>query len=137
MTETRRGWQAEQQSEAGYWLRRAQGIVDGATPQLDFYQWRSDQLVKQLRGLGYDDLTSGSAHIIEVGCGPVGVGSCFPAASRLLVDPLEPTYSANEILAEMRNPEADYREGSGEAIPAPDDHFDLVIARQVRIVLGP
>ena len=127
MTETRARWQAAQQYEAGYWLQQAQAISDGVIPQLDFYQWRSDQLVKQLTALGHEDLTSGDAHVIEVGCGPVGVASCFPASHRLLVDPLEPVYSANEILSKMRNPEADYREGSGEALPAPDDHFDLVI----------
>ncbi len=127
MVQTQERWRAAQEYERGYWLRQANGIADGAISQLGFYQWRADQLVDRLKVLGHEDLATGSANILEVGCGPVGVGSRFPANERLLVDPLASAYAANEILCELRNPDAEYREGVGESLPAESGHYDLVL----------
>lgn len=57
----------------------------------------------------------------------MGVGPRFPANERLLVDPLASAYAANKILCELRNPDAEYREGVGESLPAETSHYDLVI----------
>jgi len=72
MVQTQERWRAAQKYERGYWLRRADGIAAGDSSPLDFYQWRADQLVDRLQALDHKDLTTGSANILEVGCGPVG-----------------------------------------------------------------
>ena len=74
-------WKQAQQYEAGYWDRLGEEIADGSQEQFDWYGWRADQLVQRLDKIGYRKLTDGSARVIEVGSGPVGVTSFFPASA--------------------------------------------------------
>jgi len=120
-------WKTAQQYERGYWETVAARITEGSVSQLDWYRWRADQLAERLRRLGLATLADGSARVIEVGSGPVGVVGFFPARERVAIDPLESYYGSNETLAALRNGAVDYREGSVEALPAATGQYDLAI----------
>jgi SAM-dependent methyltransferase len=120
-------WRAAQAYERGFWESLSHQIADGAVPRLDWYQWRADQLVERLERLGLQHLTDGTARVVEVGCGPVGVVPFFPAAERVAVDPLDASYAANPVLAPLRSPTTDYREGAGERLPCESGRYDLAI----------
>jgi len=120
-------WQRAQHYEAGYWERQAADIAAGAASQLEWYGWRAGQLADALRSVGLDALTTGEARVVEVGSGPVGVASFFPARVRVAVDPLERFYASNSVLTTHRSPAVEYREGRGEALPCDDAAFDLAI----------
>jgi SAM-dependent methyltransferase len=133
-------WQAAQRYERGFWETVAARIADGSTAQLEWYSWRAEQLALRLRSLGLGRLTEGSARVIEVGSGPVGVVGFFPASERLAIDPLEPYYASNPTLTAVRNSGVDYRQGSAEALPCESARYDLVIMENcidhVRDVVG-
>jgi len=120
-------WQRAQQYERGYWESLATNIAGGTVSQLDWYRWRSDQLVDRLRALGLGRLTAGRARVLEVGSGPVGIVGFFPAAERVAIDPLESYYAANPTLTALRSPSVEYRGGSVEALPFESGRFDLTI----------
>jgi SAM-dependent methyltransferase len=120
-------WRTAQGYERGYWAAQAEMIASGAVSELDWYRWRADQLVLWLRERGEEHLTEGDARVIEVGSGPVGLSAFFPAVVRVAVDPLATFFAANRDLTRHRDPEVDYREGVGEALPAGDAAFDLGI----------
>lgn len=124
---SRSRWLAAQVYEREYWRKQAEEIASGAMPQYDWYKWRADQLVGRLNRLQLSDATEGQARVIEVGCGPVGLAGFFPAAERLLVDPLEDYYRTNQVLVALRNPQAVYRAGGGEALPAAAGQYDLAV----------
>ena len=120
-------WQRAQQYERGYWESLATNIVGGTVSQLNWYRWRSDQLVHRLRTLGLGRLTEGRARVLEVGSGPVGIVGFFPAAERVAIDPLESYYVANSTLTTLRSPSVTYRQGSAEALPCETARYDLAI----------
>jgi SAM-dependent methyltransferase len=120
-------WQRAQQYERGYWESVASRIATGSVSQLDWYRWRADQLQQRLRTLGLGHLTDGSARVVEVGSGPVGVVGFFPARERVALDPLEPHYAANATLTALRSPTVQYRPGSVEALPVESGRYDLAI----------
>jgi SAM-dependent methyltransferase len=120
-------WQSAQRYERGFWQSVAARIADGSTAQLEWYRWRAEQLALRLRAVGLERLTDGSARVMEVGSGPVGVVGFFPASERVAVDPLEPYYKTNASLTALRNPAVDYRPGSAEALPCDSGRYDLAI----------
>ena len=120
-------WKTAQRYEQGYWASQAEQIATGSTSQLNWYQWRSDQLLQRLRRSGFTDLTKGDASVLEVGGGPLGVASFFPSRRAVLVDPLESFYGSNEVLRSLRNPSAEYVSGRGESLPVETGTFDLAI----------
>ena len=120
-------WKAAQRYEQGYWASQAEQIAAGATSQLDWYKWRSDQLVQRLRRCGFTALTEATARVLEVGGGPVGVASFYPSGRAVLVDPLEAFYGSNEVLRKLRNPRAEYAAARGESLPVETGTFDLAI----------
>ncbi|HWC75712.1 MAG TPA: hypothetical protein VG454_17430, partial [Gemmatimonadales bacterium] len=87
-------WHRAQQYERSYWASLASRIAAGSESQLDWYRWRADQLVTRLRTIGLARLTDGTARVVEVGSGPIGVVGFFPAAERVAIDPLDPYYAA-------------------------------------------
>jgi SAM-dependent methyltransferase len=120
-------WEVAQDYERGYWKSLADRIASGSVSQLDWYKWRADELVKRLRRVGHENATTGAARVVEVGCGPIGVVSYFPASRRLAIDPLEEFYGAHAVLSALRNPAVDYQRGVGEDLPAGSGQFDLAI----------
>ena len=110
-----------------YWESLAQRIATGGVSQLDWYRWRADQLTLRLRSLGLGRLTDGTARVIEVGSGPVGIVGFLAGAERVVVDPLEPYYRTNPTLAALRDRAVEYRAGSVEALPCESRHYDLAI----------
>ena len=120
-------WRTAQRYEQGYWATQADQIAAGATSQLDWYKWRSDQLTERLVRCDLGTLTEGEARVLEVGGGPVGVASFYPSGRAVLVDPLESFYGSNEVLRKLRNPRAEYVSGRGESLPVETGAFDLVI----------
>lgn len=113
--------------ERGFWEDLAQRIAAGSVSQLDWYRWRCEQLLNRLRSLGFLRLTEGEARVIEVGCGPLGILPFFAAAERIAVDPLDPFYATNPVLASLRSPAVDYREGVAERLPCESNRYDLAI----------
>ena len=123
----RERWAAAQSYERRYWESRARQIESGASAQLGWYKWRAEQLQLRLRRTGREDLCSGDARVIEVGSGPVGLATFFPASRAVLVDPLHEFYGSSPVLSQMRNPCAEYVTGRGEELPVESGGFDLVI----------
>jgi SAM-dependent methyltransferase len=120
-------WQRAQRYEQDYWSSIATGIAAGSVSQLNWYQWRAEELVRKLRALGLASLTDGRARVVEVGSGPVGIVGFFPAAERVAIDPLEPYYASNPTLTALRNPLVQYRPGAAEALPCDSGRYDLAI----------
>lgn len=120
-------WGNAQTYELGYWQQQAADIATGAATQLDWYQWRADKLVDRLKRLGLDALTDGTARVIEVGSGPVGVASFFPASERIAVDPLAEHYAQLPGLISLRSKEVRYLKGVGEELPAETGGYDLAM----------
>ena len=123
---TQERWKRAQAYESGYW-DRAEKADEVAAQAPAWYGWRAERLVEELRATGLFRLVDGSARVIEVGSGPVGVAKYFPARIRVAVDPLDQVYAANPGLAVHRSSDVDYREGRGEALPCADGAFDLAI----------
>jgi SAM-dependent methyltransferase len=120
-------WHSAQAYELGYWERQAQAIAEGAMSQLEWYRWRADQLADRLRALELDHLADGSARVIEVGSGPVGVASFFPARHRVAIDPLADRYARLPALVALRSPDVRYLRGVGEELPAETGGSDLAL----------
>lgn len=120
-------WQAAQSYEQGYWEAQANKIAAGAEQELAFYDWRAQQLRERLDRLGLSALTAGTSRVVEVGSGPVGLASYFPASRAVLFDPLQDFYSSNAALSALRNPRAEYRRARGEELPCAAGEFDLAV----------
>jgi SAM-dependent methyltransferase len=120
-------WTAAQQYERGYWASVAERIASGDAPQLEWYQWRAEQLTERLRGLGLAHVADGRARVLEVGSGPVGLVTFFPGRDRIAVDPLHDFYGQDRVLSALRNPAVAYRQGLGEAVPCETGSCDLVV----------
>ena len=120
-------WRRAQEYEASCWARAAAGIAAGAGSDLAWYRWRAGQLVERLRALGLDDLLSGAARVLEVGSGPLGLVTFFPARHRVAVDPLAAFYARHRPLVALRDPAVSYQEGQGESLPSGDGAFDMVV----------
>lgn len=120
-------WRKAQEYERSYWEDQARKIAERAGADLDFYRWRANDLVRRLHEVGREDIVDGSASVVEIGCGPVGVAGFFPATRRVAIDPLEGFYRTNQRLVESREPTVDYREGMGEQLPVEDASADLVL----------
>ena len=136
-------WQAAQEYEQGFWQGFGEQIAEGRESQMDWYRWRAEQLAAKLREAGRPELTDGSARLIEVGCGPIGIASFFPARVAVAVDPLNDFYGSNPVLSKLRNPAVSYVNGPGEALPAETGAFDLAVidncidhVRDVDAVMG-
>lgn len=124
---TQSRWETAQAYERNYWHKQAQEIAEGTSSQLDWYRWRADQLAERLRRDGLDRLTDGSARVVEVGSGPIGVATYFKARDRVAVDPLEDFYAQDPVLTELRDPSMSYRQGMGESLPCETAKFDLAM----------
>lgn len=128
MTVAKKGrWETAQEYERRYWQGRADQMARGASAQLGWYEWRSEQLQERLTKLGLLEVVDPSVRVLEVGSGPVGVANFYPGARRLLVDPLQDYYASNETLRALRDPAAEFRTGVGEALPVEDGAFDLAM----------
>jgi SAM-dependent methyltransferase len=120
-------WIAAQSYERDWWADYAAQIAAGSIPQMDWYGWRARQLSARLEALGLSSLTGGNAALVEVGCGPIGVASFFPARERVAIDPLNDFYADNPTLTHLRSSAVDYRTGVGESLPCNTAAFDLAI----------
>ena len=120
-------WETAQKYERGFWEAQAEKLAVGESHDMRWYQWRADQLVTWLRKLGFQKLTDGEAHALEVGSGPVGLLAYYRAAERVAVDPLNASYARNPVFAKERSSGVVYREGRGESLPVATAHYDLVV----------
>jgi SAM-dependent methyltransferase len=120
-------WRRAQEYERGFWEATALQIATGSTSQLGWYRWRAEQLASRLRALGLVRLLDGRARVLEIGSGPLGIVSFFPAGERVAVDPLEPFYASNVVLTRLRDPQVQYRPGGGEELPCESGRYDLAI----------
>lgn len=120
-------WRRAQEYERSYWEAQARQIAERAGADLEFYRWRANELVRRLNAVDRADLADGTASVVEIGAGPVGVAGFFPAARRVAVDPLEGFYREDERLTASRQSTVEYKEGVGESLPAEDASADLVL----------
>ncbi len=124
---TQERWTAAQQYERAYWTSQAEQIAQGAISQLEWYRWRANQLTERLERLGVRTPDSKTEAVLEVGSGPVGLAAFYPFQRAVLVDPLSDFYKEISHLVELRNPDAEYVSGRGEALPVETDTFDLAV----------
>lgn len=127
MSSSRR-WQDAQAYEREWWAGRAAEIASGKTGQLEWYRATAANVANRLRELGRGDLTDGSNRVLEIGAGPIGVATFYPAPDRTTVDPLEEFYCQIPALSALRDPAVKYTTGVGERLPAADGSIDLVIS---------
>lgn len=121
-------WKQAQEYEQGYWEGVARRIAEGSYQQIAFYDWRAGELRRRLEAVGESALLAeGTARILELGSGPVGVVGYLEGAERVAVDPLNDYYRGNDRLTELRNPDVRYLSAPGEAVPLESDRYDLVI----------
>lgn len=120
-------WSAAQNYEKLFWADTSSQIMSGSATQFDWYRWRAEQLTARLRQLGLGDLTNGSATVLEVGSGPVGIVSYFNGRQRIAVDPLNSFYGTDPVLCALRCGDVDYRTGLGENVPCDTGSCDFVI----------
>jgi SAM-dependent methyltransferase len=120
-------WKRAQERESRYWTARSHQIVKGDTSELDWYEWRSNQLARKLFDSGNGELANGRATVLEIGSGPVGVVSFFPAAVSVAVDPLASFYGKSKALTTVREREVRYLEAKGEGLPIRGGACHLVI----------
>lgn len=124
---TRDRWKNAQEYEAQFWDSAAEEIETGEISELSWYGWRAEQLETRLRELGFQGLVAGKSVVLEVGSGPVGVVSFFPAAVRFAIDPLQTFYNSQQPLTTSRSEDVTYIEGIGESLSVSDRSCDLVI----------
>jgi SAM-dependent methyltransferase len=124
---TMQRWLTAQEYEKGYWATRSSLIGGGTTAQLDWYNWRAEQLTARLERLGLGHLGHGDSTVLEVGSGPVGLLAYLAARERISVDPLNDFYGTDPVLSARRSPGVSYRKGIGEDIPCTTGACDLVI----------
>lgn len=120
-------WEDAQSYEQGYWDQVAAEAAAGDETKIGFYRWRGEELVRWIDSLDLTELTDGSARIVEIGSGPIGVAGFFPATERVSVDPLEDFYSRRPALVQIRSPNVSYRQGTGESLPVEAGSADLVV----------
>lgn len=120
-------WRTAQEYEAEYWDSAAHRIETGGSAELNWYGWRADQLEKRLNELELSRVTKGESVVLEVGSGPVGLVSFFPAARKFAIDPLQSFYSSQRALTNPRSEDVTYIGGVGEALSLADSSCDLVI----------
>src|SRR5688572_25872432 len=97
---TRGRWNRAQQYEQSFWEDLANRIADGSAADFGWYNWRAEQLKKLLREAGAERLSAGNARLLEIGSGPIGIVTFFPAQERVAVDPLENYYGSHPVLSE-------------------------------------
>lgn len=119
-------WKQAQDYERGYWRSRADQASESQNG-LSWYSWRSDQLVGLLCKTGRDDLTTGGSRVLEIGSGPVGLISYFPARYRTAVDPLASFFGGLSKLTTARREEVSYVAATAERLPVESHVFDLVV----------
>jgi len=120
-------WNNAQRYEKDYWARVANEMEVEGQRRLGGYEWRCDQLIRMLAEAGVPELRDGSARVLEIGSGPLGMIGHFPATEKVAVDPLEDFYSNWPLLVASRDPDVSYRAGSGEALPVESGRYDLTI----------
>jgi SAM-dependent methyltransferase len=120
-------WAAAQNYEKNFWADASARISSGSVGPFDWYRERAEQLADRLRTLGFGHLTDGSASVLEVGSGPVGMVSHFVGRHRIAVDPLNTFYGNDPVLCTLRSTGVDYRTGVGENLPCDSGFCDLVI----------
>jgi ubiquinone/menaquinone biosynthesis C-methylase UbiE len=122
-------WLEAQDYERGFWQRLGRGIEEGTTSQLDWYQWRANQLEAQLQSLSRSGPICGK--VLEIGSGPIGIVNFLEWGERYAIDPLEPFYRQQPSLIKLRNSGVRYLAGSGEQLPMGDGSVALVIIDNV------
>jgi len=123
-------WRKAQQYERSYWKKTADNIVIGSTHQLGWYEWKFNEMKRRLLP-HIDSMRMNSFHILEIGCGPIGIINYVNWGTRYAIDPLEDFYKSNETLTKLRDSRVQYLVGTGERIPFEDGLIDLVILDNV------
>jgi SAM-dependent methyltransferase len=124
---TQQRWKRAQEYERGYWEGVAQRAAEGSFQQLAFYEWRAGELAKRLNKVGAGHLLSGTARVVELGSGPVGLVGYLPAREKVAVDPLNRFYATNQKLTQLRKPDVRYLDAPGEQVPLASGAYDLVV----------
>ena len=120
-------WKRAQEYEQGFWKGVAQEVESGSLQKIGFYEWRASEVMKRLEESGAGSVLTDKARILEIGSGPIGIAGFFPGTEKVAVDPLNSSYESNPKLVELRKPDVQYLDASGENMPLPDAQFDLVI----------
>jgi len=108
-------WQAAQRQEDEFWKRA--GVLDGQMQRvLNRYVDAIADLSAQLPQ---------DCAMLDVGCGPTCVARLFSVGSKTYIDPLMDSYSATYA---DRMPAGELICGTAEAIPRPDESFDVVLS---------
>jgi len=122
-------WLEAQRYERAFWHRQARDIENGTSRQLDWYDWKAQQLEERLALLPAPISKTGK--VLEIGSGPIGIVNALSWGERYAIDPLEDFYSKTPSLIGMRKPGPTYLTGTGESLPFENDSCALVIIENV------
>lgn len=127
---TLKRWHQAQQYERSFWEDLAGKIERGALTQLDWYAWKAREVERRLSKFVAAD-TKGTARILEIGSGPLGIVNFLEWGECFAIDPLENFYRESKALTELRTSRVTYLAGPGEHLPFEDGFFSLVIIDNV------
>ena len=108
-------WESAQAAEREYWVSDEwRGLS---------YEQRLSEWQRHLSELGLAWGEFEKKRVLDVGCGPVGIGYFLKARRRVGIDPLADVYAPTN--GQWGEP-IELVEGVGESIPFPDQSFDAV-----------
>ena len=122
-------WLKAQEYEQAFWRRQAAGIEDGTGGQLDWYDWKANQLEARLASV--PNARPRAGRVLEIGSGPIGIVNSLEWGERYAIEPLERFYRQTSSLTKLRKPGSTYLAGTGERLPLRDGAFSLVIIDNV------
>lgn len=123
-------WHQAQQYERSFWEDLAGKIESGALTQLDWYAWKAKELERRLSNF-LDADAQGTARVLEIGSGPLGIVNFLDWGECFAIDPLERFYRESKTLTQLRTSRVTYLAGTGEDLPFEDRFFSLVIIDNV------
>jgi ubiquinone/menaquinone biosynthesis C-methylase UbiE len=115
-------WRKAQSYEKAWWQAHVEQL------DLSFYKAYADDLINELDGFFKIEPAT---RILEIGSGAAGILTFLESTHRHAIDPLEYFYAKVEKFARFRDNTITYQTAKAEALPFPDNSFDLIIIDNV------
>lgn len=121
-------WEKAQQYERKFWEKQADYGAPEASKRFSWYQQRAKMVFGSANRYlkGFDRLVA-----LEIGPGPIGLINYLEADERYALDPLENFNKTIPEVVDARNPQVNYRQGTGENVSELNKTFNFAILDNV------
>jgi 2-polyprenyl-3-methyl-5-hydroxy-6-metoxy-1,4-benzoquinol methylase len=121
-------WKKAQQYEKKFWENQADQTSKEGEDRFRWYKQRSDLVIERVEAYlkGFDTITA-----LEIGSGPIGLINYLRADERYALDPLEDFNQTIPEIVKARDPEVQYRQGTGETVSSLKKTFNFIILDNV------